>query len=402
MNLIPFSADHLRVQTALPFDIVDPTGTLLMRKGTVIADARHLQQLRSHKLMVDEQHTEEWRRNLAGKIDSMVRQNATLGQIAHASADVQNNPLLRQPVADALPVEVASMQMRLSQLLRNTSTEPTWRERVAAFAERLHQLLDGDADALLYLLVQAATQHTQHYSSAHAFLCAAATELCARQLQWPAAHRRSLMHAALTMNLAMTALQNTLSEQDQPLSADQKRRIAEHPAEGVELLRAAGVTDALWLKVVALHHDDVSPDLALPALAPPEAMARMLRRLDVFTAKISPRKGRTGLPAPLAARDACLGANGQPDEIGAATIKALGIYPPGSYVKLASGEIGIVMRRGPRADRPRVGSLVSREGHALGVPTLRDTRDPRHEVKGAVRTNEIRVRVNHEQMLALR
>jgi len=122
---------------------------------------------------------------------------------------------------------------------------------------------------------------------------------------------------------------------------------------------------------------------------------------SMFTAKISPRKGRVGLPAPLAARDACLGPNGRPDEVGGATIKALGIYPPGSYVKLASGEVAVVMRRGARADRPRVGSIVSREGQVMGVPALRDTTDPRHEVKGAVRTNEIRVRVNHERMPVL-
>jgi len=401
VNLVPFSSEHLRVNTALPFDIVDQAGVLLMPKGAVLSDSGQLRQLQSHTLMVDEEQTEEWRRGLAGKIDSMVRQNVMLKTIAKASPD-QAHPLIRPAEALSLPSEVSVLQMRLSQLLRDTHAEPGWKARVEALALRVQQLTERDADALLYLLVQTSTHHTEHYSSCHAFLCAVVAELCARQLQWSAELRRSLVHAALTMNLAMTSLQNSLALQDQPLSAEQKQRIADHPAQGVQMLRNAGVDDAVWLDVVALHHGGVNAESPLAELSSAQCAARVLQRVDVFTAKISPRKGRVGLPAPLAARDACLGPNGRPDEVGGATIKALGIYPPGSYVKLASGEVAVVMRRGARADRPRVGSIVSREGQVMGVPALRDTTDPRHEVKGAVRTNEIRVRVNHERMLALR
>ena len=41
-----------------------------------------------------------------------------------------------------------------------------------------------------------------------------------------------------------------------------------------------------------------------------------------------------------AAREACLGPTGVPDEIGGALLKAVGLYPPGSFVELACGEIG--------------------------------------------------------------
>jgi len=121
----------------------------------------------------------------------------------------------------------------------------------------------------------------------------------------------------------------------------------------------------------------------------------------VCTAKISPRKGRHGMPATLAARDACLGADGGLDEIGAAVIKALGIYPPGSYVRLASGETAVVLHRGLRANRPKVASIARADGQPLGVPAVRDTGEPRHAVEGAVRVQEVRVRLNHERMLAL-
>ena len=34
------------------------------------------------------------------------------------------------------------------------------------------------------------------------------------------------------------------------------------------------------------------------------------------------------------------------DEAGAALVKGLGVYPPGAFVRLASEEVGVVLRRG--------------------------------------------------------
>lgn len=400
MSLVPFSPEHVRLQSALPFDLVDAAGQLLMPKGAVVKDRAQLQRLVSRTLMVQEEETVEWRRSLASTIDGLVRQNASLDTIARTNAAAAHPPA--RPAAGAsFASEVADLQMKLTILLHDPVRDAAWLPRVQGFALRTRQLVERDADALLYLLVQTSTQEVRHYSSHHSFLCAAVVELCALQLHWSAEERRALMHAALTMNLAMTGLQNQLAQQDGPLTAEQKQRIAGHAAEGVELLRQAGVDDPLWLDVVRLHHDEPAPAPGPASLPPAQRLARVLRRADVFTAKISPRKTRQGLPAPLAARDACLGADGRPDDIGSATIKALGIYPPGSYVRLASGEVAVVMRRGARANQPRVASIVGRDGSPLGVPTVRDTTDPRFEVKSAARTSEVRIRVHHERMLSL-
>jgi hypothetical protein len=402
VNLVQFSHEHLRVNGSLPFDVVDAAGALLMPKGAVIRSEDQLRQLVAHRLFVDQEHTEEWRRGLAGTIDRMVRQNVVLGSIAQASPDAAH-PLTPRAVANTpLIVELSDLQMRISLLLREARPDGVWVGRITAFAQRLRQLIAKDADALLYLLTQATTHDPQHYSSHHALLCTVVVELCAHTLQWPQEDVGALVHAALTMNLSMTSLQDELAQQDAPLTPEQRRCINEHPTHSAQLLRDAGVSDPLWLEVVALHHQDPNPELALAQLGRAQRLARLLRRVDVFTAKISPRKGRQGLPPTLAARDACLGANGQPDEVGSAVIKTLGIYPPGSYVRLASGEIAVVLRRGIRANRPKVASIVNRDGQPLGEPAVRDTTaDLRHEVKGSVRVHEVRVRLNHQRMLAL-
>ena len=116
---------------------------------------------------------------------------------------------------------------------------------------------------------------------------------------------------------------------------------------------------------------------------------------------MSPRKLRQALPATAAAKAAYLDENKQADEAGAAIIKALGIYPPGSYVRLASSEVAVVLRRGRRANEPRVASIVSRTGTPLGEPAVRDTRIKGHEITGGVAPHEVMVRINLERLIQL-
>ena len=405
VNLVPFSAEHLRVNGSLPFDVVDAAGALLMPKGAVIASDEQLRNLLSHRLFVDHEQTEQWRRGLAGEIDRMVRGNVSLKSIAQARSEAPTAPSLRPAPAAAalqpLPVELSQLQLRLSALLREARPDAAWLARLLPLAQRLRQLVARDADALLYMLIQATTHEHSHYSTHHALVCAVTVELCADTLGWPVPQVDALRHAALTMNLGMTALQDALALQSVKPTPAQRAQIDRHAAVGAQMLRDAGVDDALWIEVVAAHHDEPRPAVALGALGDSERLRRLLRRVDVFTAKISPRKGRHGMPATLAARDACLGADGGLDEIGAAVIKALGIYPPGSYVRLASGETAVVLHRGLRANRPKVASIARADGQPLGVPAVRDTGEPRHAVEGAVRVQEVRVRLNHERMLAL-
>jgi hypothetical protein len=103
-----------------------------------------------------------------------------------------------------------------------------------------------------------------------------------------------------------------------------------------------------------------------------------------------------------AAREACLGAAGVPDEIGSALLKGVGLYPPGSFVELASGELGLVVARGRRANVPYVAALVSAAGTPLGEPALRDTLEGRFAVKGAVPPARVKVRPPHERLLLMR
>ncbi|HLL19714.1 MAG TPA: phosphohydrolase, partial [Rubrivivax sp.] len=277
-----------------------------------------------------------------------------------------------------------------------------WRQRLFAVHGRARVAFQRKPDASLYHLVYEAGHSSQKYSCHHALLTLLMCEQAAAMLGWPHPWIDSLGRAALTMNVAMLKLQDQLAVSDITPTPEMRAEIDGHAEAGASLLEAAGLGDALCLSVVRLHHDAAAADQQLAALSTERQLARLLRRVDIFAAKISRRAKRQPMSPVQAAREACLGSAGVPDEIGGALLKAVGLYPPGSFVELISGEVGIVLARGRRANLPFVAALVAANGSPLGEPALRDTIDQRYSVKSAVPPAAVKVRPPHERLMAMR
>lgn len=406
MRLIPVSHTALRVGTKLPFALRDATGALLLASGAVI-DAEAMRKLLERALYVDFIESETFQKALAGKVDSMVRENVSLGRIARAQVESPSSdspaavvqpppPAVRKAPVDPV-VAWQNLALRAGALLHDPSPQE--------FLPRLHRLdLDiqeqvrADVDAALLILVQNAIGEVHQYSVNHALLVSVICELAARELvDWPAEWRVPLRCAALTMNIAMTALQDQLALQDGALSPRQRTQIDGHAEAGAAQLSAMGIEEPLWLQAVAQHHTTACGPLA--DLPPGQRLGRLIQRADVFAARLSPRKLRPALSATAAAKAAYLDENQRPDEAGAAIIKAMGLYPPGSYVQLASSELAVVLRRGGRANEPKVASIVGKSGTPLGEPTVRDTRLRTYEVKNSVAPKDVRVKFSLPKLL---
>lgn len=303
-----------------------------------------------------------------------------------------------QAVARARLVEPwQALKMAAASALAAPLDDPLWLDRVLATLQRSRDLTAEDVDAALYLMLQTATHDFDRYSACHALFCVVIADLSSEHLGWPREEVDTLGRAALTMNVGMQSLQDAMARQLGPLTEEQKRLVDEHPALSAQMLGGAGVDDALWLEVVRRHHHPGDPD------AGPEAaqrLAQLLQRIDVFTAKLSRRKSRTAASATVAARDACLDASGRPDALGVTMLRVLGLYPPGSYVQLSNGEIGVVTRRGSKAHTPLVACLRRVDGALLSSPTLRDTGAREFGIRKSLSADEVRIGLNHERTLA--
>jgi hypothetical protein len=142
----------------------------------------------------------------------------------------------------------------------------------------------------------------------------------------------------------------------------------------------AGVTDADWLAAVGDHHE-APGGCGYPAgLQTVGELATLVRRADIYTAKLSPRAGRNAIAADRAGRLMFMQEPGHP--MVAALVKEFGVYPPGCFVRLASGETGMVVRRGASVVAPVVAVLGAPGG--AGQPQRRDTSQKAYAVQSVL------------------
>jgi hypothetical protein len=127
-------------------------------------------------------------------------------------------------------------------------------------------------------------------------------------------------------------------------------------------------------------------------------MANALRVVDVYTAKLAGRSGRDALPPERALRDLMVVERANP--FAAALGAEFGRHPPGCLVRLHSGELGVVVRRGADPGTPRVAVLMGRRGEPLAEPVLRDCAGREHGIAGDVEPRSLRAKVNPEQLYA--
>jgi hypothetical protein len=72
-----------------------------------------------------------------------------------------------------------------------------------------------------------------------------------------------------------------------------------------------------------------------------------------------------------------------------ALVKEFGIYPPGCYVRLVSGEVGVVLERGASITSPVVACFINERGAVLQSPERRDTAELKYAVAAVVPSNQL-------------
>jgi hypothetical protein len=398
-DLIPLPARTLRPGMTLPYDLYDANGKLLFARGQVLRDSPLVRSLVDGGAWVQSEDTLEYQRARAHRLDTLVMQDVPLSDIAKADTSFR----LEQPNA-AGKVELgpreawSDLLLRLHSLLREA--EPAnFATRLAALRDVALQRLHSHPDATLMLLIYESGQEFGDYSARHALLTLLLCDLVARQLQLAPELREALQGAALTMNYGAGEAHDRMAAQTGPATPAQRQALANHGDRAAQKLAQAGISDSAWLTAVRLHHEAGPGPLA--SRGDGEKLARLLRRIDVFGARLSPRRSRQAMSGAAAARAVYLDELGQPDEAGAALIKAVGLYPPGSIVRLANGEVGIVSKRGFSANEPLVAALLGKSGSPLSAPVPRDTRLASQAIAASLAPAELKLRVNLDALLRL-
>lgn len=372
MQCFRLNHDQIHVRRPLPWNVFNEEGQLLLHRGYVLLDD--------------------------AQVKALIERGAYVDQVSYAQIQAQEAETARAERRQNPHALWHSVQQRMKDLLRLPIDQTTFHADVDDLASDLRHGLDAHRDATLFEALQG--DDPASYAVSHAMQTAFVASLVGERMGWSDGERHTLTQAALTMNLGMTDLQTTLSLQLTPPSKQQRQAIDDHAHEGRARLEAAGVVDAEWLRAVEQHH--VTPNGGpLPAHhAQLSEQACMLHYTDVYLAKISARASRPALPSHVAARGLFLQAGGQHNPYVSAIIKEIGVYPPGSCVKLANGELGIVVRRGEAAHEPEVRVLVDGQGQAMLDPLPRDTSLAPFKVIEALPRGSIKHQLNRAQVFA--
>lgn len=295
----------------------------------------------------------------------------------------------------------SDLESGLSIILSSPDSIQEFEQRVWQYDRWMKDMLERDPDLGLYLLFQLASNSPVGYSASHTLISAVLCHVLARELGLPEAERNSLVHAAMTMNISMTSLQDQLTEQADKPDPQQQEAIAAHPASSSALLTRIGVTDELWLHTVELHHDESTDKGELKVVSPIRRLARILRVVDRYAAQISPRKLREGRSATDSIRSIIAKSTQPPDEVGYALVRAVGLCPPGTYVRLDNGELAVVLRRSDQLNLPEVAIVINEEGLLITPPRLHRTAYGNPRIKTALPATAVRRRLNHHRILKL-
>ncbi|MBV8470779.1 MAG: phosphohydrolase [Burkholderiaceae bacterium] len=287
-----------------------------------------------------------------------------------------------------------AMQWRLSKTLNQPSSE--LQQTIDELTTALLVMIDRDADKAIFQILRHDQSRFSSYGVSHSWHAAVVSCLAARRLGWEESKRRSLIRAALSMNISMIELQGRLACQHTPLTSEQREAIKTHPQRSAELLRELGVTDPVWCHAVEQHHETPDGKGYPGASAEVSDTALLLHFVDVFTAKLSARATRCALMPNQAARELFTQHNGHP--MAAVLVKEFGLYPPGCFVKLVSGEIAIAIHRGENANMPLVLALTNRNGDPLMHPVKRDTSNKEYAVAAPVLDANVLIRMPWESL----
>lgn len=187
------------------------------------------------------------------------------------------------------------------------------------------------------------------YTYMHSVAVCALMIVLARQLDLPPHQVRQAGYAGLLHDIGKMAIAPSILNKPGRLTDQEFDEMREHPARGLELLKAGGVDDPVVLDVCLHHHEKVDgtgyphrlrgEDISL--------LAKMGAVCDVYDAITSDRPYKRGWdPAEAVHKMAEWSAGHFDKTVFQAFVKSIGIYPVGSLVRLTTGRLGVVVDPG--------------------------------------------------------
>ena len=282
----------------------------------------------------------------------------------------------------------------MERLFGRISVDDSLVEKTTTIAKTIQKACEIDEEAAIASIFVGLEGR---YPVVHPIQTAVLCEIVAKHFGRPEDERQLLVAAAITMNISMVNLQNKLHMQKEPLTEAQQQELNKHPQESCDLLKQKGVTDPVWLNAVLQHHERVdgsgyAQGLSGAAIIP---AARLIKLADVYCSLVTGRAYRPAMLQNLAMREVFLQRGKQIDPVMTDQfVKVVGIYPPGTFLRLMNGEIAMATRRGKTSALPMVQSVAGPRGAPLSVYIKRDCSQEKFAIREAISKEDACIKVN--------
>lgn len=229
------------------------------------------------------------------------------------------------------------------------------------------------------------------YSLYHPIQCAILIAVVAMKLKIHGEQLFCTLAAALTANLGMMTVQDRLNKQRTPLTEEQKTILRTHPDKSVGILESMGVRDPMWIRAVLHHHERLDGSGYPQGLKGDEISneSKLVALADIYMALIGKREYRQALPVKVALRQIF---SERGTLLGPALTKLflnqIGVYPPGTAVKLKNGDTAVVIERRENIHTPLCSGIRAISGQVYMHPPPRDTSLPEYQIQEVI-SNDI-------------
>lgn len=349
MKLVSISGLGFKVGDRLEFPVVDRSGQVLLQKGKIIPDDVVLHRLVERGFFEVRPVAVPTTTRPVSVDAALERESSTVGRLVLLVEMVDR---IFRNLISAEPAEVTA----------DIDSVMKWQ----------NDLFNRDQDQLIG--VQALLS-SGHVLSERALHTAAVAKLLTVALALPRSRQISLGAAALTLDVGIVEEHEAITTTTGPLGERQRAVIAAHPERSVRLLRSIGIKDEEWLIAVELHHERLDGSgypHGLEGESIPQG-ARIVALADAFTAMLRSRGDRPAFLARDALREIYATETGRYDpHLVQVLIRQLGVYPPGTVVKLANGEVAVCVRRTSDARKPVMQAVIDPSGQLYATPKRRN------------------------------
>ncbi|MGZ3241099.1 MAG: HD-GYP domain-containing protein [Burkholderiaceae bacterium] len=356
---------------ALPWDVFDAGGHLLLSRGYVVERAHQVEALVERGLFVDAKSIEK---------------------------KSQPKPAKIQELPSVLRL-INLANKRLERLLFNLANEADAKDKILEVAKALVYATKINPDVALACILL--NQEAGSYPVRHCVDTALVSLLVATSMKKSPDEILTITAAALTMNVGMLRQQEAMQNSAEPLSEADKKLIHDHPQESVNLLKSVGIDNPDWLSYVLQHHEneDGSGYPSGKSSHDITECAKIISIADRYCARVSGRSYRKSLLPNAALRDILLADKKNIDPaLTTCFIRELGIYPTGTFVKLENGEVGVVTGKGDTTTTPIVHALIGPRGAPLSFPIKRDTAKQLFSIREVLDEDKAAMRFSMQQL----